>query len=59
MEELHHQTGEAFESTGNANGWADLDQDALGGVYVYLQLPGFIDGRVEEGKKALGDRSGH
>ncbi len=59
MEELHHQTGEAFEGAGDANGWADLDQDALGGVYVYLQLPGLIDGRVEQGKKALGDRSGH
>lgn len=58
MKQLHHQTSETFEGAGNANGWTDLDQDTFGGVYVYLQLSGFVDRRVEQGKETLRDRSG-
>lgn len=54
VQELHHQTGKALEGSGDADGGRDLDQDALGGVDVDLQLASLVDGRVEQGEKALG-----
>ena len=36
MEKLDHETSESLESTRNANGWRDLNQDALGGVDIDL-----------------------
>lgn len=57
MQQLHHQTGEALEGSGDTYGGADFDQDPLGGVDVYLQLAGLVDGRIEESEKALFIRS--
>ena len=31
-------------------GWADFDENALGGVDVDLKFAGFIDGGIEEGQ---------
>lgn len=53
MEQLNHQTGEPLEGTRNANGRADLNEDTFGGVNVYLQLAGLVDGRVQEREEAL------
>lgn len=54
VQELHHQTGKALEGSGDADGGRNLDQDALGGVDVDLQLASLVDRRVEQGEKALG-----
>lgn len=53
MQELDHQPGEPLEGTGNAHGRANFDENAFGCVDVYLELAGFIDGRIKERKKAL------
>lgn len=53
VQELDHQTGESLEGTGNAHGGANFDENAFGRVDVYLELSGFIDGRIEEGEEAL------
>lgn len=53
VKQLHHETGEALESTGNADGRRDLDQDILGGEDVDLKFAGLVDRRVEEGQEAL------
>lgn len=49
MKELNHQTGETLEGTRDTNGRVDFDEDALGGLDVYLEVAGFVDGRIEEG----------
>jgi hypothetical protein len=36
VEELDHETGEAFEGSGNAHSRADLDENAFGCVDVDL-----------------------
>jgi len=53
VKELDHKTCEPFESSRNAHGWIDFDQDAFGGMNEDLELAGFVDWRVEEGKEAL------
>jgi hypothetical protein len=53
---LDHQTGETLECAGNADGGVDFDQDTLGGVDENLQATSLVDGRVEEGEKALNGR---
>ena len=53
VQQLNHKTGESLECPGNADSWADLDQDAFGGVDIDLQLAGFVDGRVEQSKQTL------
>lgn len=53
MKKLNHQTGEALERTGNADGRADFDQDTLCCVNVDLKLASLVERRVEEGKKTL------
>jgi hypothetical protein len=53
VQELDHETGEAFEGTGDANAWVYLDEDALGGVDVDLEFAHLVNGGVEEGEKAL------
>lgn len=53
MKELDHQPSEALECTGNAHGGANFDENAFRRVDVYLELSGFVDGRIEEGKEAL------
>lgn len=47
MKQLHHQTGESLEGSGNTDSGADFDEDALGGVYVDLQLASLVDGRIK------------
>lgn len=53
VEELDHQTCEALEGTGNADGRRDFDEDTFGGVDVYLELASFVDGGIKEGEEAL------
>lgn len=53
MQQLNHQTGETLECAGNANRGVDFDQDTFGGVDINLQAASLVDGRVEEGEKAL------
>jgi len=47
VEELDHEACEPFERSGDAHGWVDFDQDALGGMNEDLELAGFVDWRVE------------
>lgn len=56
VQQLDHETGEALEGSGNANRRRDLNEDTLGGGYVNLEAAGLVDGRVEEGQKALRKR---
>jgi len=53
MQQLDHQAGEAFESSRNTHRRADLDQDALDGLDVDLELSGLVDRRIEQGEEAL------
>ena len=53
VQQLHHEAGEAFESAWDAHRGRDLDEYAFGGGNEDLELAGFVEGRVEEGKKAL------
>lgn len=53
MEQLHHETGEALERSGNADRRADLDQYTLCGVDEDLQFPGLVDGGVKQSEKTL------
>lgn len=53
VKKLDHQTSEALEGTGNADGGADFDQDTLCCVNVDLKLASLVERRVEEGKKTL------
>ena len=53
MKQLDHETSKSLECPGYSNGWGNFDQDALGGVDVYLEFSCFIDRGVEEGKQAL------
>jgi hypothetical protein len=57
MEELNHQAGESLERTWYANRRTNFDQDALGSMDVNLQLPGLVDGRVEQSEQTLTDGS--
>jgi hypothetical protein len=53
MEELDHETSESLEGTWDSDGWADFDENPLGGVDVDLKFACLIDRRVEEGKETL------
>jgi hypothetical protein len=53
MEELDHETSESLEGTWDSDGWADFNENPLGGVDVDLKFACLIDRRVEEGKEAL------
>jgi hypothetical protein len=61
MQELDHETGEALEGSRYADGRADLDENAFGGVDVDLELAGFVDGGVEKSEETLSlvSRRGH
>ena len=59
VEQLYHETSESLESTWDADGWADFNEDPFRGMDVYLQLAGLVDGRVEQGEEALGIVSNH
>jgi hypothetical protein len=54
VEQLYHETSKSLECSGNADSWADPDEDVFGGVDVDLKPAGFVDRRVEEGEEALG-----
>lgn len=53
VQQLHHQTGEALERARDADGRADLDEDALGRVDVDLKLARLVDGRVQQRQETL------
>lgn len=53
MEKLDHETSEALEGTRDSDGGRNLDEDALGGVDVDLQLASLVDGRVEQSQETL------
>ena len=53
MKQLNHQASEPLERARDANRRADLDEDALGGVNVYLKLAGLVDWRVQKSEEAL------
>ena len=53
MQQLHHETSEAFKGPWNAHGWANLDQDPLSRVNINLKLAGLVDGRVQQGQQTL------
>jgi hypothetical protein len=55
MQELHHQAGETLERARDADRGRDLNKHTLGGLDVYLEFPGLVDGRVEEGEETLVD----
>lgn len=55
VEQLDHQTRKTLEGSGNANGGVDFDQNTLSSVDKDLQAASLVDGRVEKGKKALGE----
>ena len=47
VKQLNHEASKALESTRYAYGWGDLNEHALCGMDVYLQLASFVDWRVE------------
>lgn len=53
MQQLHHQSSKSLKGTGYSHSWADLDEDSLGGVNVYLEFSSLVDWRIEKGKKTL------
>jgi hypothetical protein len=53
VQQLHHETGESLERSGNSDRRGDLDEDALGGVDVDLELSSLVDGGVKERQEAL------
>lgn len=53
MEQLDHQTGKPLERSRNADGRIDFNQNTLGCVNEDLQAPGLVDGRIQQGEKAL------
>jgi len=57
VEQLDHQTRKTLEGSGNADGGVDFNQNTLGSVDEDLQAASLVDGRVEEGKKTLGEKT--
>ncbi len=53
MEKLNHEPGKTFESARYTDSRADFNEDSTSGMNVYLQLSGFVDGRIEKRKKTL------
>ena len=53
VKQLNHQTSEALERTGNADGGVHFDQNTLGGVNEDLKATSLVHGRVEKSEKAL------
>jgi hypothetical protein len=50
VQKLYHETGKTLERSGNADWGRDLDQDALGGMDVDLELAILVDGGIQEGE---------
>lgn len=50
---LTHESSEALERPRDAHARVDLDENALCGVNVDLELAGLVEWRVEEGEEAL------
>ena len=55
MEKLDHQAREALECTRNPHGRVHFDEDTFSGVDIHLKEPGFVQRRVQQGKKTLRD----
>jgi hypothetical protein len=53
MEELDHKASESLKGTWNADGWADFDENAFGGVDIDLKFACLVDRRVEESEETL------
>jgi hypothetical protein len=53
MEQLHHETGKALESSGNAHCRADPDKHVLVRLDVDLEPARLVDGRIEESEETL------
>jgi len=53
MEELHHQTSKALECPRNAHRRANLNEDVLRCLYVYLEFAGLVNRRVKQGEETL------
>lgn len=53
VKQLHHQTSETLESSGNANGRIDLDQDSFGGVNKNLEATCLVHGGIKQGEQTL------
>ena len=53
VEELDHQAGETLECSRNTDRRRDFDEHTLSGLNVDLELPGLVNGRVEEGEQTL------
>jgi hypothetical protein len=53
MEQLHHETSKALESSGNADCRADPNKHVLVGLNVNLELARLVDRRIEESKETL------
>jgi hypothetical protein len=50
VQKLHHETGKTLERSGNADWGRDLNQDALGGMDIDLELAGLVDWGIQEGE---------
>lgn len=53
MEQLHHEASKPFEGPRYAYCWTYLDQNSFCCVNVDLQLPGLVDGGVQQSQEAL------
>ena len=53
VKKLNHQACKSLEGSRYADGRANLDEDAFGGVDVDLKFPSFVDRRIEKSEKAL------
>lgn len=47
MEQLHHQTSESLEGSGDADSGADFNEDTFRGVDVDLQLSSLVYWRIK------------
>lgn len=50
---MHHESTESLERSGDSDGGVDFDENTSSGVDIHLQLPRFVERRVEERKEAL------
>lgn len=53
VEKLDHQTSKTLESARNADGWRNLDENALCRLNVDLELASLVDGRIKKCEEAL------
>lgn len=53
VQQLDHEPREPLEGARDAHGRVHFDEHALGGVYVDLEQPGFVERGVEQGEETL------